>query len=579
MAKFSVSFKDCVIDNIIDTNKQQFKTSDVCKYQNLSIVSFCKKNVDAPNFVKDGDDYIYMVGTYMGGGKKPLAIMQNLLNTFSVDNIVSYKKEIAGMWCVLIHKNNRTYLFNDYYGLYDAFYTSDTVSTSLKDCVLSPGFDNEIEEFSYIMEMFQLGAFPGHTSFTKVRKLLGKQYIEFTDSVVVRDVVGDMSFHYRYNNESDSLKQLRHLLLKNASLITKTFGKASVFMTGGLDSRLVLSAFLKADSNFNCKYGCGNYTQPGDKQVVEQITKDYNLNYEELDWQVSNEDLILDKRELYKTIGFYNYIDSGSRHRHESFVKCSESTPFYSFGYFCEAIRLRDWAETKGKYFSLYDYVDNSYLNPDIKVFYKSYDKYREYVINEFKHQLNDLGVVDTFDKIPVDLFESFRWKMARFCDSRMEVVLNNYGYAFSLLSIPEIHELILSLPADIIRGGKFQSKLIYSIEPKLISSFDVFSHLRWYRIDKQFNKRKKITFVNVADSVLESIKWFKPMIMRIYRSYRYDTSNRFSREQQFCIDNKAFIPNFIDTASLTGALNRLTAFTIAMKERYENNNIRSYTS
>ena len=64
MAKFSVSFKDCVIDNIIDANKQQFKTSDVCKYQNLSIVSFCKKNVDAPNFVKDGDDYIYMVALY-----------------------------------------------------------------------------------------------------------------------------------------------------------------------------------------------------------------------------------------------------------------------------------------------------------------------------------------------------------------------------------------------------------------------------------------------------------------------------------------------------------------------------------
>lgn len=74
MAKFSVSFKDCVIDNIIDTNKQQFKTSDVCKYQNLSIVSFCKKNVDAPNFVKDGDDYIYMVGTYMGGVKSHLPL-------------------------------------------------------------------------------------------------------------------------------------------------------------------------------------------------------------------------------------------------------------------------------------------------------------------------------------------------------------------------------------------------------------------------------------------------------------------------------------------------------------------------
>lgn len=567
MAKFSVSVADTIINKIMEVNQGQFYVGDNYVGKNFSAVVYKKRNVDTPNYYRNGEDFIYMVGTYMWGGKNPLSTMVSLLDTFSTDNIIYYKKTIVGMWSVVIHKNQRTYIFNDYYGLYDTYYTSDTVSNSLVDCTSSQTFNpNKIDEFSFIMDMFQLGAFPGCTPFNDVKRLKRDEYVELNDVISVNKIDGDMSFHYKFVNESESLKQLSELLITNASLISKTLGKPTVFMTGGLDSRLVFASFSKAGIDFDCKYGSGRYTQSGDEIIVKQISKQYNKKLEVLDWNCDTGDLITDKERLFEIIGFYNYIDSGSLHRHISFANCSKRNPVYSFGYFCEAIRLRDWAETKGDTFSLYDYVDNCYLNTDLKTFYKNYYMYRNHIIEMFKSQLCELGWNNDYEKIPIDLFERFRWEMARFCDSRMEQVLNNYGYAFSLLSIPEIHELILSLPANVIRGGKFQIKLINTIDSSLIKSFDVFSHLRWYYIDKNLNKRKKITLVNIADSILEPLSAIRPYIMKAYRSYRYDTTNTTNKEKLFCVRNKNYLPGFIDVSSLKGSLNNITAFIVALK-------------
>lgn len=567
MAKIILSIDNTFVSTITGNNQGLLQVSDYYNGEKFSSIVYKKKNVDSQNYYRCGNDFIYMVGTYMEGGKKPLSTLKSLLENFQVDDIASYKKTIVGMWCVLIHKDQKTYMFNDYYGLYDTCYTHETVSNSLVDCVRNLAFCKEnIDEYSYIMDLFQLGSFPGYTPFTYVKKLKGNEYLEISDAITVHNVKGDLSFHYKYESESESLKILEDLLVSNASMINDTFGKPSLFMTGGLDSRLVFASFSKAGVDFDCKYGSGKYTQSGDAIIVKQISDQYCKELEIFDWNNEAGDLISDKEHLFEQIGFYNYIDSGSLHRHRSFSNCSKITPFYAFGYFCEAIRLRDWAEEKGETFSLTDYVDNYYLNNDLKSFYNNFSSYRNFVIETFKNQLAELGWKNNYDKIPVDLFESFRWKMSRFCDSRMEFVLNNYGYAFSLLSIPAIHELILSLPANVIRDGKFQVKLINRIDSNLIRAFDVFSHLRWYYIDKNLNKRKKITLVNVADAILKQLSVIRPYIMKIYKSYRYGTADTLNKEQQFCIESKNYIPSYIDVSNLKGSLNRLTAFIVAIK-------------
>lgn len=564
MSQFIYTVDKNLLAPIITNNRDHLPVNDV-NTSNNSVV-FGKRNVPANNYYYDGDDYIYMVGSYMKDGLTGIPVLKYILAEFSIDKLCVYKKQIVGMWSALVHKKGVTYIFNDYYGLYDVVYNNNIVSNSLKTNLIATG-NVELDEFSFIMENFQLGCFPGKTPFANEKKLIREEYIQCDGvTISVRKIQGSLSFDYHFVSEQTSIKELGGLLTKYAKQVSTAFGKPSLFMTGGLDSRLIFASYNQAGVDFKCRYGCGKYTQEGDKLVVEQIAKAYDKELDIMNWiEPNTTDKLADLEYLYKYLGFYNYIDSSSKHRHISFSECSKETPFYAFGYFCEAIRLRDWAEPKGSHFSLYDYIDNNYINKNLQPAYSNYLQYRDYLIQVYQSQLAEIGIHDNYERIPVDMFENFRWMMSRFCDSRMEFVLNRYGYAFSLLSVPEIHERVLALPADVIRGGKFQTKLIFNLDSRLIVDFDVFSHLRWYKIDSNFNKVRKLTTKNVADVILGFLPSIRPYLLRLYRKHRYDSSAISNIELSICTKNKKC--GVINVENYNGSLNRLAAFYTSLKQ------------
>lgn len=561
MSQIVFSFNQSAIDKIIEEQEGFLKVTDR-KVSPINCIAFGKINVVSTNHYQKNDDFAYIVGTYMHNGKTGKEVIEYVLNSFTIDRIVEYKKTIIGMWCALVYKNGKTFVFNDYYGLYDIAYTKNTVSNSIKHCLLSDGF-NGINEYPFIMENFQLGALPGETPFVGIKKLKRKEFLEIGREITVKEIPGDLNFHYCFSTEDRAIEDLVVKLKKYASLIDEVFGSPSIFLTGGLDSRLVFSAFNAIGSNFVCRYGTGKYTQDSDKKIVEQITREYNKRLNIIDWNVDDGEKCKNQNILFSKIGFYNYMNNSSHYRHKTFAECSKDNPFYSFGYFCEAIRLRDWAEKKGNIFSLEDYVDTSYIEKALKKSYKNYNEYRLFLIKSFKEQLKEIGITDNYDRIPIDYFERFRWQMSRYCDSRAEFILNNYGYAFSLLSIPEIHEMILTLPANIIRGGKFQTKLIFSIDKKLIRDFYVFSHLRMFRIDDKFNKIKITNYKHIADELFEIFPFVKPMILKVYRRFRYDASKTHSEEALFCIEHRLKNTEYLDISKYNGSLNRLSAFIV----------------
>ncbi|MEI3124607.1 MAG: hypothetical protein V8T44_01830, partial [Odoribacter splanchnicus] len=55
--------------------------------------------------------------------------------------------------------------------------------------------------------------------------------------------------------------------------------------------------------------------------------------------------------------------------------------------------------------------------------------------------------------------------------------------YSFPILSLPEVHRIVLSLPADLIRNSRFQIKFIRAINPEYLDGLDVFSHRRLFKI------------------------------------------------------------------------------------------------
>lgn len=570
MSKLFISAIKHDIDEIQECNSSYFKTSFKYESENINIVAFEKANVCFDNYYVNLDDFGVIVGTYIYKDKTGKEAIKNILESFSPNMISVYKKDIVGMWAACIHKDGYTYLFNDYFGLYDVCYTNNEkfrIGTALGD-VADISDVNELDEYSFVMESFQSGAFPGKSIFKNINKLVANKYLCIANKkLTVNDIQNKKNFHYEYTNEENAIKDIANLLVKYAEKVNKVFGNQSCFMTGGLDSRLVFGAFNRVGSNFECVYGQGVGSQKGDLILVEQLSNFYKKKLNILNWNYSEEDNHQKQKDVYRMIDFNNWIANGYKPHIESFASCSKERPFYAFGYFCEAIRLRDWAESKGKTFSLFDFIDNYYINRQLAVIYDKYEEYRGYLVNEYKTLLSYIGVDSDYEHISIDKFERFRWIMARFCDSRAEFMLNNFGYAFSIMSIPQIHETILSIPADVIKGGAFQAKVINELDSRLVRNFDVFSHLRPYRINKKFNKVRKLSMKMIADNLFIFIPFIKPFIIKLYRNIRYGNAVILKKDVQFLEPLEYLIPHYIKYKEYDGSLSRLKSIIVGLND------------
>lgn len=85
-------------------------------------------------------------------------------------------------------------------------------------------------------------------------------------------------------------------------------------------------------------------------------------------------------------------------------------------------------------------------------------------------------------------------------------------------MSIPKIHEAILSIPASIIKDGSFQIKVIKQIDETLMSKLDVFSHRRSFYIDKHNRKKRKFTIKNAADKIFDVLPVLRKPLTFLYK-------------------------------------------------------------
>ena len=152
---------------------------------------------------------------------------------------------------------------------------------------------------------------------------------------------------------------------------------------------------------------------------------------------------------------------------------------------------------------------------------------------------------------------------MSRYHDSRSVVNGNMAHYHFSLLAVPYIHEAILSLPADVIRGGSFQIKVIEELDANLLN-FDVFSHRRSYYI-KDYKKVHKLTKKNLADILFAKTPALKGLLVNVYQKLKYDTAKKKSQMAEQIKELDVNMPTWFDFDSYEGSLVRLRAMAIGL--------------
>lgn len=150
---------------------------------------------------------------------------------------------------------------------------------------------------------------------------------------------------------------------------------------------------------------------------------------------------------------------------------------------------------------------------------------------------------------------------MARFHDSRSTVQQNLCGFNFSLLSVPYIHEAILALPADVIRNGSFQIKVLERLDPKLLT-FDVCSHRRAYRI-KNYRKVAKLNKKNFVEMLLAHTPWLKKMVVKMYQNIKYNKAINQNKMLDEIKSLNVSLPDFLSLDDYKGGLINLRAWMI----------------
>lgn len=546
MARLFIANDVSAVDRNIAINGAFYPQYERMSDNGTFAVFYEKKIYSLGNIFRDGTgNFIGIVGTYLYKEHFGVEAAKRILEDFDGD-ITRMKKDIQGMYSAFVVKNGQTVIFNDYYGLYDTYYYikggTYVVGTSLKD-ILTEVEDIAIEEFPFILEVFHTGCFDRATSFKNVMKLVGSDYLVLSqDGMRVCSIAAD---DYKIvvpspGDMDEAVGYVARHVSYYAGCVARNFRHIALGMTGGLDSRTVLGAYSlnRGDTDITMYYGRGNSlltpTCKEDDEIVCQLSRDFGFPLSYMNWNHPEATETVDwdyQHRLAEKYGFLNKIYAGNRNFFEEIENnVIGKDVFWDFGYFLEACRLREWAENKkSQNFLLSEFLDDYFLNKNLFI-YSDAAGFREWVKKIFVNRLQDIGCED--ENIPIEFFERLRWNTARYSDSRLYMLMNDFTYSYPLFSVPIVHETILNLPVSFIRGAQFQIALLQKLDARMLS-LPIFSHRRRYHIEADGTKSMDMNIKNMATKMLQKFPTLSKPVLDIYRRIKYkDYSSNYEKVQ-----------------------------------------------
>ena len=540
-----------------------------------------KKSVKDEPFYEEDNNYIIGVGTYIYEGVTGRQALMTILHDFrDASSIARIKKKIKGLFSILINKNGCTYVFNDYYGLYDTYYCEygDTycVGNDIINLGKISGYHN-IAEFPFIMSCFAGGNSSNESILSGIKKLQGNTYLFCGDNIKLNLIPQtELAIEIPiYRGCDEALSYLKEEINNITNEIHDCFGDTTLCATGGLDSRLVLAAFT---SNGQPKvnsliYGASNdfrlYTRHEDENIVKELSYITSIPHEIINWNSLESDYGLDmiwQKQLAETAGINNRIYLGNRR----FVETIENTSskFIEFGYFLEAIRLREWIEEDKKgYFTLDSYIHRYFDHVNLLDFGKR-NEFFAWVKERYQEKLA-LMSIDCLDRIPISKANQMEWLCReRYTDSRMHQFINHYRYSFPIFAVPRLHEFILQLPIEEKYGARFQIKLIRDLNKSLLNA-NIFSHRRKYKINYKGEKVLRVNIKNIITLFMHKFPWVMnnllPTWQRIHHKSGVDSNAIFIAELREIENNSSILEQSYIGSTFNGSVDILFSYRQAL--------------
>lgn len=245
--------------------------------------------VGAPNtyeMVRDGDDAVVAVGycSFLTSGSAARSLA-TILDTFDESRIGALKRELVGQYVLLVKKGGRVWVFADFMGARNVFYSREasTVSTSLSR------IEELIEADANDLDPYKIGerlavkhilypAWLGSSTCNKRIDLLYPFEYLCIDPTLGRIRVGSVVFSIDNRKEGSKAALADGLVAGLRSVIARQEFKQSpvaVSLSGGRDSRLVagLAVEYYEKPKFRIAVSPGHRDSTKDMHVAETIAK------------------------------------------------------------------------------------------------------------------------------------------------------------------------------------------------------------------------------------------------------------------------------------------------------------------
>jgi len=236
--------------------------------------------------VRSGEDAIASIGyVCFVDGKSVQDTLSQILSSFQESQIGDLKKKLIGQYVLLIKKGERIYIFSDFMGARNVFYSDDgtVVSSSfsrVEDAIKASSSDLDmykVLEFLAVKHVLYPAWLGSSTEHKRIKLILPYEYlaIDLTRSSLK---VGSVVFSLNNKKQSDRSDLALELLSALRSIVGRPEFKdapVAASLSGGRDSRLAAAVATEYYSKLSYRIAVapGDYDSLKDMKVANKLAK------------------------------------------------------------------------------------------------------------------------------------------------------------------------------------------------------------------------------------------------------------------------------------------------------------------
>ena len=429
---------------------------------------------------------------------------------------LSIRQNTIGQYAYVIKQDAMVVVFGDAVGTYNIYYFYNDgyyfISNFLYDMAYVLKEQISVNKMNVIENAIRRGILRNETFYNEIKRLGGDEYIQIQDNSLS---ISEMPQEWPIDATTtikERAQQMASVMQSKARIVSKVLGTPNVCMTGGLDSRMSVAAYLSAGVKPKLSFGISNthiaFPEAKDAEIVQQLGEYLSLDVNLMQWDTRYPDVSWDK--YLQRYGFMYYLWGG--------VDCvvdffeTQQEQICTQGYFGEMYRNLPLVEEGEKIITIEDFLKYYFAQEG----YKGVDQelINEHVMNKLKWVAEKYNL-DIANIRPEDVFY-FYLEYRKVADSVTMNYVNLVRYSELLLMERDILTLT-RIPLAKKDGAKLMLAVMCELYPAILD-VPIFTHHQLTRFNRSDMKlyvgkdMQRSSLVLLIKKMYHKMQFLKPI-------------------------------------------------------------------